>query len=153
MNVQSLNYVCCDVLGFREFVQNAIKARSLSAIHGTRARMRFSAQMARYCSLVLMLHAFAIWAQTSRTDEIQLYIESGIHHSARSLAFSADGRLLAASGLDRAIKIWDIGSGRELMTLPNNSMASFLAFFPAQPLLAWIIHEVSSQKRKDALKG
>jgi WD40 repeat protein len=45
------------------------------------------------------------------------------------------GAYLTFSG-DRTIKLWDVDSARELMTLPNNSMASFISFSPIQPVLA-----------------
>lgn len=85
----------------------------------------------------LLLNASFAWSDvTPRETSIELYVESGIHHSARSVAFSKDDRLLAASGLDRTIKIWDARSGRELMTLPNAKMAVFITFFPSNTLLA-----------------
>jgi WD40 repeat protein len=99
--------------------------------------MRIAPSLIHCLVLILTLHSgISTWAQAGHREEVKLYVETGIHHSARSVAFSSDGQLLAASGLDRTIKIWDVGSGRELMTLPNNSMASFLAFFPSQPILA-----------------
>src|ERR1043165_8264506 len=36
---------------------------------------------------------------------------------APSIAFSRDGRLIAASAADNSVKIWDVNSGRELQTL------------------------------------
>src|SRR5580704_8510778 len=96
-----------------------------------------SSQFCRRLLLILILaFVIATWAQDSRPADISLYVETGIHHSARSVAFSSDGHLLAASGLDRTIKLWDVDSARELMTLPNNSMASFISFSPIQPILA-----------------
>lgn len=66
--------------------------------------------------LVLVLHSVVpIWAQEKHPKPISLYVESGIHHSARSVAFSDNGQLIATGSLDRTIKIWDIRSTRELM--------------------------------------
>ncbi|MES0139644.1 hypothetical protein NKJ88_32730, partial [Mesorhizobium sp. M0016] len=52
------------------------------------------------------------------------------------MAFSSNGQLLAAGSLDRTIKIWEVGSGRELVTLQNGSMASSLVFLPLQAVVA-----------------
>jgi WD40 repeat protein len=65
-----------------------------------------------------------------------LYVESGIRHSARSVAFSADGRFIAAGSLDRTIKIWDVRSGRELTTLPTGSMSTSIAFLAPGSIVA-----------------
>lgn len=65
---------------------------------------------------------------------VELYVESGIRHSARSVAFSADGRLLATGSLDRTVKIWDAATGRELATLDSGTKAVSLAFLPQQTL-------------------
>ncbi|UIK20667.1 caspase family protein [Rhizobium leguminosarum] len=75
-------------------------------------------------------------AAATGDDAVELYIESGIHHSARSVAFSADGRYLAASSLDRTIKVWDTLAKRELATIPNESMARSIAFVPGGTSLA-----------------
>jgi WD40 repeat protein len=36
----------------------------------------------------------------------------------RALAFTPDGRTLAAAGKGRAIRLWDPATGQELLTLP-----------------------------------
>src|SRR5262249_50434956 len=38
-----------------------------------------------------------------------------------SLAFSPDGRQLVSGGIDRAIRVWDVATGENLATLPNDS--------------------------------
>jgi hypothetical protein len=50
-------------------------------------------------------------SQSSGTSTIaampdpMLYVESGIHHNARSVAFSSDGPLIAAGSIDRNVKV------------------------------------------------
>lgn len=39
----------------------------------------------------------------------------------RSVAFSADGRCIATSSFDRTAKVWDAGTGRELLTLTGHT--------------------------------
>ncbi|MBY3297649.1 hypothetical protein HFO10_17140 [Rhizobium laguerreae] len=101
--------------------------------------------MAEVAKTVVLAAAFglasvAAWnaasAMTAGDPTVQLYVESGIHHSARSVAFSADNAYLAASSLDRTIKVWDVATGRELATLPNQSMARSIAFLPTGTVLA-----------------
>ena len=70
------------------------------------------------------------------TPAVNLYVESGIRHSARSVAFSSDGQFIAAGSLDRSIKIWSARTGRELATLPNQSMSTSIAFLPSTPVVA-----------------
>jgi WD40 repeat protein len=45
----------------------------------------------------------------------------GHSDSVNSVAFSADGKLLASGSYDRTIKLWDTESGRLLQTLEGNS--------------------------------
>jgi WD40 repeat protein len=53
------------------------------------------------------------------------------------IAFSPDGRLLATTGYDRLIKIWEVETGKLLHTLKDHSDAVYgLAFDPSGKLLA-----------------
>jgi uncharacterized caspase-like protein len=74
-------------------------------------------------------------AMSQTGEEVELYIESGIHHSGRSVAFSSDEALIAAGSIDLTIKVWDAVSGRELETLPSNHQVFSLAFVPDRPAL------------------
>src|SRR5262249_41449819 len=53
------------------------------------------------------------------------------------LVFSPDDQLLASTGYDRLIKLWDVSSGQEVRTLKDHSDAVYgLAFSPDGKLLA-----------------
>lgn len=55
----------------------------------------------------------------------------------RSIAFSADGELLASGSSDRAINVWDAASGRLLRTMTGHSDAvNSVAWIPNRHLLA-----------------
>ena len=73
--------------------------------------------------------------QALAQSELRLYVESGIHHSARAVVFSPTARYVATGSLDRTIKIWDATTTRELRTLPNGAMSLFLVFSPDERLV------------------
>jgi WD40 repeat protein len=99
-------------------------------------------KFAQFFSVLILLPSLSFAAEvkdaaaTRQTGgEVELYVESGIHHSGRSVAFSSDGALIAAGSIDPTIKVWDAASGRELETLPSNHQVFSLAFVPGRPAL------------------
>lgn len=47
-----------------------------------------------------------------------------------SVDFSRDGKLIASGSMDGAVRLWDLGSGRELWVRTNNAAVRSVAFFP-----------------------
>jgi WD40 repeat protein len=61
----------------------------------------------------------------------------GHRDAIHDVAFSPDDNLLATTGYDRLIKLWDLASGKEVRTLKDHSDAVYgLAFSPDGKLLA-----------------
>src|SRR5258708_1248948 len=81
-----------------------------------------------------------------KSGEVRLYrlgstnVEKTIvSHADRihDLAFSPDGKILAACSYDRLIKLWDVATGSEIRTLKDHSDAVYgIAFRPDGKLLA-----------------
>jgi WD40 repeat protein len=76
-------------------------------------------------SLCVVLFVAAVcWAQKP-----ELVVQTGHSNTVYAIAFSPDGKLLASGDYSSAIKIWEVGTGRELRTLTGHAEAiSALAF-------------------------
>jgi WD40 repeat protein len=67
--------------------------------------------------------------------EIDYQGHSGL--SAASVAFSPDGRLLAAGATDYTVRLWDVESGEQIAVLPvHGDIVDAVAFSPDGKLLA-----------------
>jgi len=78
-----------------------------------------------------LLLAFALLGHapsSARAQKPTLVVQAGHSNIINCLAFSPDGQLLASSAEDRAIKIWDIRTGRELRTFATDRPVTYLRF-------------------------
>jgi WD40 repeat protein len=62
---------------------------------------------------------------------------SGLPLGINALAFSPDGRTVATAGVDRSIKLWDLGTGKELVSLKDDHWLKSVAFSPDGRWLAY----------------
>ncbi len=70
------------------------------------------------------------------SDRPELIVQTGHGKRADGIAFSPDGRLVATSGDDALVKIWDAGAGYELRSLAHIAAARAVAFSPDGSRLA-----------------
>jgi len=54
-------------------------------------------------------------------EKPEVYVQLGHRDVVNSVAFSADGKLLASGSRDNNIKLWDAATGREIRTLQGHS--------------------------------
>ncbi len=80
--------------------------------------------------------------RTIRGEVLQSQVEGATLFAPLSVAFSADGSMVAVAGADPAVEVYDTASGRLVRRLPivgntsNGSFAASLAFSPDGKLLA-----------------
>jgi WD40 repeat protein len=68
------------------------------------------------------------------TPRYRLY---GRARMSNALSFSADGKRLAVNGIDQAVRLWDLTTGEEVLTMrPHGALVSAVAFSPTGELLA-----------------
>ena len=126
-------------------------------------------------ALAIALNAFgaSAHAQTdaspSEPDKPELVLQTGQTSPAQTIAFSADGKLLASSGYaEMAVRVWETASGRQLALLTRRSASTSglfsgvmaLAFSHDGALLAGgfgddgvVIWQVSSGEEVAAMPG
>ena len=88
-----------------------------------------------YCFLIISVfitEAFCagqlVPAGSSQGPEI--FVQKGHSGNVSTICFSPDGKYLASGSSDKNIKLWEVGTGREIRTFVAPDMIDFVAFSP-----------------------
>ncbi len=78
----------------------------------------------RILLFIAALMPVGLAVQSAPADETtaELVLQTGHSDTITSLAFSADGRLLASGSFDRTVRLWSVESGHEIRTLAGHHL-------------------------------
>ncbi len=92
--------------------------------------------------VVTIMAALGIMVSSAFSNTVaarpDVFVQLGHSDDVRSMDFSPDGKLLVSMGNDKAVKVWDLESGREMTTLvPGGDMLT--AFFSFEGKNVWTV--------------
>jgi WD40 repeat protein len=118
---------------FQPILEPTALRGSTAGVAGKRtAAWKAGAGAIPFCLLLLLTGQLAM----GQVQRAELVVQTGHSSGVLSVAFSPDGKTLASGSYDTTIKLWEVGSGRELRTLSGTSSISSLAFSPDGKTLA-----------------
>lgn len=80
----------------------------------------------------------------AQEQNIETVIQTGHYAAVTAVAYSPDGKFTATGSNDKTIKLWDVGSGREIRTyLGNNGESRYLTFNGDGRLIASVDQDYS----------
>jgi WD40 repeat protein/uncharacterized caspase-like protein len=92
---------------------------------------KLTARIIVLLALVLWLAAALQPSTASAQEKAEIFVQLGHTDLVRSIAFSPDGKYLASVGQQAGVKLWDVTSGREIITLEGKASGYFSLVFSA----------------------
>ena len=115
--------------GSREAKPELVLQTGYSNLYGAN-RLLFSPDGRLLATGTYRSNTIKLW-ETATNRKLRDLSSSGqaVSAIAPTVAFSRDSRLIAASGGDNSVTVWEVNSGRELYKLGGNSQGSIIASF------------------------
>ncbi len=107
----------------------------LSRTVQSKAYISFNNQLT-ITGIFLLLSVIYTGAGVATAQKPELYVQTGHAGPIYSVAYSPDGKILASSSEDQTIKLWNVETRREILTLPGIGRIMSIAFSPDGKLLA-----------------
>jgi WD40 repeat protein len=91
-------------------------------------------------------------ASVSGDTRPEVFVQLGHSDNVYSLSYSLDGKRLVSTGRDKAVKVWDVDSGREIVSFtPGGNLIT--AFYSNDGEHVWTVQETSGPMLWDIASG
>jgi WD40 repeat protein len=170
MEFVCMNRLCLDFRCFFGFFLYEFPERSCFQRRGNSARLSiFSSKnsegdsmapkrfirtlLSGFVTLCAVLSAASSTAQPSPLkSRPDVFVQLGHSDGVFSMSYSLDGKQLVSTSADKSVKVWDVESGREMITLIPGA-APVAAFFSFEGKNVWTIDEKGFLKLWDLTTG